>query len=114
MKVQVCRASGNPLKFEEHVAYQDEYRAYYDKVALHITGGNLKRMMSQQEAERGDKLMARLARGLKRKYPSAGVWDVKLTKKALHELVKQHGPIAIATGFDGKLTFVIMDNGFGD
>lgn len=111
MKVQVCRASGNPLNFEHHQPYQDEYRAYYDKVALHVTEGQPNRM-TQEQAERGDKIMERLRSRLQKKYPANGVWNVKLTKKGLHELVKQHGPIALGTGFDGQLALVIMDNGF--
>lgn len=111
MKVQVCRASGNPLLVEQHESYKEEYRAMYDKVANHVTKGQPTKM-NQKQAERGDKLMERFKTRLLRKYPPTGTWDIKPSKKELQKLVAHYGPIALATGHDGKLALVIMDNGF--
>lgn len=108
MKIQICRASGLPVKFEDIQAYNEAHRQLYDKVANHVLGEN--RLMTQEEANRMNKLLTRLVERTLPKFKTVDTIDVSGTKKSWLDLVAQHGPIALAKNSEtNQLAAIIMD-----
>ena len=110
MKIQICRASGQPIKHEHIEQFNEEYRALYDKVIVHV-GLSDNTMITPEKAERAQKLLDRCSKGLRSKYPTIGEIELPKTQKSWLALVAQHGPIAIARHAEtGKAALVVMDS----
>jgi hypothetical protein len=113
MKVQICRASGLPVKYEDIPKYQEAQRVLYDKVKLHVLGEE-NTPLTMQEAERMQKLLTRLEKQAIKKFKTIDYISLKGTKASWLELVATHGPITLAKNSDtGELAVIIMDVDFG-
>ena len=112
MKIQICRASGLPIKESEIAAFNESHRQLYDKVKTKVLGTGT--LMTSKEAARMQALLNRLAPKVLKAYTLVETITVSNSKKAWLELVAQHGPIALAkNGLTGDLAAVIMDSEFG-
>ena len=108
MKVQICRASGLPVKFSDIEAYNEAHRALYDRVKVHVLGTN--ELMSAEESARMNKLLSRLAPKTLTAFKTIDTINIKGTKASFLELVAEHGPIAIAKNSQtNDLALIIMD-----
>jgi hypothetical protein len=110
-KVKVCRASGLPVQIENLNNFQNEMRAAYDKILLR-EGINLDKplMMEKEQAERMQRLLDRVERILRRKYPNIEYWYNIREPEVWKHLVEKHGPIMIAKDSEtGELVYVIYD-----
>ena len=112
MKLQICRASGLPVKVADIDAYNEAHRVLYDKVKTKVLG--TKELMNNEEATRMQKLLNRLAPRVLKSFKLVEEINVSNSKKAWLELVAQHGPIAMAKNSQtNDLALIIMDAEFG-
>lgn len=112
MTVQICRASGRPVNMENIEKYETEFKALYDKAMLKV-GINEKSLINEETGVRINKLLNRLQRILLRKYPTTEDMALPTTEQAWLDLVKQKGPIAIASRTDKQgVALVVMDADF--
>lgn len=109
MKIQICRASGQPIKHEHIEQFNEAYRQLYDKVMVHVgLDGNV--MITPEKAQRAQRLMDRCSKSIRAKYPTIGEIELPKTQKAWLALVATHGPIAIAKNAETvKMAAIIMD-----
>jgi len=112
MKIQICRASGLPVKFSDIEAFNEASRQLYDKVKMHVVGD--RNLLNELESERMNRLLTRLGKRVLQSFKLVEDLTVNGTKKSWLELVSEHGPIALAKNSEtGALTAVIMDSTFG-
>lgn len=109
MKVKVCRASGNPVKYEHIEQFQQEHRNIYDKVMKKFKLTETSKI-DEKLSERLTKLFDRINISLLKKYPLEEEWDMVTEQEAWHELIKQYGNIMISRDKEkNQLIYVIFD-----
>lgn len=112
MTVQICRASGRPVNWDNVAAYEQEFRMLYDKALAHV-GVNEKSIINEDVGTRLNKLLNRLQRILLVKYPTTEERGLPTTDAEWLDLVKQHGPVAVCSRTDKQgIALVIMDADF--
>lgn len=107
--VKVCRSSGMPVKFEHLDLYKDTYRSCYDRMLekLELTETSA---LSQEQAARMERVMARVEKTLLNKYPNVDYWPFVKSRREWKAKVKQHGPIFVAMDSDTQdISYVILD-----
>lgn len=109
--VKVVRASGMPVRIENLEAFQNEMRSTYDKIMAREGVDTSKPLMLEEEqAKRMQKLLDRVERILRKKYPSEEEWTILKSERAMRAAVAQHGPIMMANDSNtGKPIYVIYD-----
>lgn len=107
--VKVCRTSGMSVKIEHMDMYKNEYRAAYDKMIERLEL-QANAMLSEDQAKRMEKVMARVERILLKKYPNTDYWPYITSRKAWKAKIKQHGPIFVALDSStSDISYVILD-----
>jgi hypothetical protein len=108
MKLQICRASGLPVKYEDIEAYKEAHRLLYDKIKVHVLGDG--ELMTQEEANRMNRLLDRLTKKALARFKVIDTLETKGTVKSWLELIEKHGPIALAKNAEtGSLVAILMD-----
>ena len=122
-KIKVCRSSGMPVNYENIERFEQDYKQAFDKIVSKIfkekkivepdsekeAAVALSRL-NQDDHVRMERLLNRVERSLKQKYPNVEYWDLLKSKKAMKEAVQQHGPIMLAIdGETNDLAYVIFD-----
>jgi hypothetical protein len=110
-RIKVLRASGMPVEYEHAQAFQEEMRQVYDKILLREGIDSEKPMaLEEEQAKRMQRLLDRVERILRKKYPVVSEWPIIGSKRKMKELVSKHGPIMIANDSEtGQPIYVIYD-----
>jgi len=108
-KIEVCRASGMPIRMEYIKLWRQDFKEEYDRVELKHT----KSVPGKQKVVDMVSLSKELEsfeESLKVKYPVTDAWDMLTTKKAWKEKLTEYGTIAMTKHGNGKdIVYVIMD-----
>lgn len=112
-KIKIQRMSGGPVDPENGVKFQEEYKAFYDKVCVHLKIDMEKpQFMDQALANRMQKMLEKRAKALAKKYPVIEEVELINTEdKALALLHKYQVPVMLAQKRDNpqELIYVIAD-----
>lgn len=98
-KLEVVRQSGLPVKVDNLVSYQNEFRNEFDKLWDEL----------KETPKEFEKRIAKIENDLLVKYPCTERWDWEMSQAKWKKIAEEYGPIAIVLSQAGKLVYIIMD-----